>query len=631
MTTYYVSSSGNDLNAGTRSAPFKTISRVNHLTLTDGDRVRFMDSDHITPYRGELRANKAASAMGGIRYIGDQSGGAFIAGSWDVSEGAIVEWQDKSYSLRTDTEKNLGFDVFSAGVIQSWTRLGVTAGATQETSQQLTGYGSCLRLDHSGGLVYVQQSFLMVNGKMRLTVTRKNGSGGTLAIDLRAMSDSAYAQLASDGTFSGYSETLSRPVLPNTLSWADWSTGWISRDMAAAVPSRVQILSNTGVSYVQRLKIEYLCEWKTHDAVNRVYFLPVPFGTAKTYTLQKCTRAAWAVSGWSALEYVHDASSLAAIKAGTEPGKAWFADTENRIYYQAPVGETLADMHLEFSGSAFNSIYVTGANSWLMRLHARGAFKAGIEAAGVAYRTYQCSGKYNRGHGLLDRAAATATHHLGNFDWNGRAWDGGPYPGPLASDGQLVDGVGTSATFIGCTANDNGDDGWQNDSGGTLTMRACEGVRNWSEQCSISGGPFDAQACTFGKFSTAGWTDQVTLNDRSDLSGNDAAYTRRIVDCYIQGISGSAVRIGADAAGKLTASGNVVVGTISDTGAQTFTNQPGRTTDTVGLDANLLPQGAGSTGGSKWWGTGPRPTAPNGQPVAESSIAKTGRQPPTMP
>src|SRR3990172_5058381 len=572
MTTYYIDPAGDDFAAGSDVAPFGTVGRINNLALVAGDTVSFSGVTEISPIRGEIRTPVAGSAGNLITYSG--TGGCVVSGAWNVTDGEVFEFQDGAVSARTSS--NLWFTKFTAGVIDTWTRVGITAGITEETSAQLPSTPKCVKLDNGGGQCYLRQSFVMVSTPMRISVLRKNDATGTMQFDLQDAAATQYAQLTAGGVFSGWG-ALSRPVLANTTGWAYWTTGWISRDYAASIPSRVQLLSASGITYIQHLKIEYMATWQVHDAGNKVYKLQLPMTDAKATILLKSTKTAWALIGFAVAEdphsYVPPAPSLASIQAGGDPGKAWFDHANKTLYYQCAANEALSDLHLEFMGGQQNAVYASANYTEFSGLKLRGSHSAGFQSLGCIVTTSDLDSKYNRGYGIYDGVGSTATHNDPVTNYNGLAMTG-VYPGPLSSNGQLATGAGCVVVINRGEAIGNVDDGFQNDIGATLTLNQCVAHSNLSEQVSISEGDFTAIGCTFVEGQKVLSFGDYTLNDRH-TSGTDASYTRTFIDNIIE-----TVKITADGNTNIVASYNAVpAGVIQDAGAQTFTNQTGLVTD----------------------------------------------------
>jgi parallel beta-helix repeat protein len=94
--TYYISSSGNDGNNGSISSPWRTIGRVNSVTLQAGDQVLF---ERGGTYRGSLYINQSGTAASPITIGAYGSGnaplfvGSQLAANWVVHQGNIWKTQ----------------------------------------------------------------------------------------------------------------------------------------------------------------------------------------------------------------------------------------------------------------------------------------------------------------------------------------------------------------------------------------------------------------------------------------------------------------------------------------------------------------------------------------------------------
>jgi hypothetical protein len=103
----YVATTGSDTNAGTQSAPFRTISKAGAVAVAD-------TIVHVAPgtYTGGFLTTKSGTASGRIRYVSDTKWGAKIA----ASSGAPHVWRHEGGY--TDI---IGFEISSDGSV----RLGI--------------------------------------------------------------------------------------------------------------------------------------------------------------------------------------------------------------------------------------------------------------------------------------------------------------------------------------------------------------------------------------------------------------------------------------------------------------------------------------------------------------------------
>lgn len=167
QTTYYVSNDGNDSNAGTSaSAPFKTIGKVNQLTLQPGDVINFKRGDSFS---GQINVKQSGTAAKPICID------AYGSGNKPIIEGSVpvTGWKQKSGNVWVASLSNFSgtdIDLYSnnqplplgrypnlSEANKGYLTITSHVGKTGLTSQQ------ALNTDFTGGEVVVRQRLWQID------------------------------------------------------------------------------------------------------------------------------------------------------------------------------------------------------------------------------------------------------------------------------------------------------------------------------------------------------------------------------------------------------------------------------------------------------------------------------------
>ncbi|HMR24766.1 MAG TPA: right-handed parallel beta-helix repeat-containing protein [Oligoflexia bacterium] len=136
-TQYYVSSDGNDSNPGTRSAPWKTLNKVNTMfsNLSAGDAVLFRRGDQ---FRGSLQINKSGNSSSPILV------GAYGEGKRPVLTGftQVTQWQNDGGGVYYADIQDLTSDVNTVAMNGSLKAVGRYPNDTWLTAEAVSGSSS---------------------------------------------------------------------------------------------------------------------------------------------------------------------------------------------------------------------------------------------------------------------------------------------------------------------------------------------------------------------------------------------------------------------------------------------------------------------------------------------------------